>query len=193
MEWLNNTAVVGSATSTQQLDLVFSLVSKNIHNQIYTCQVTRNNGVHREQNLTVKVDSELSLSSDKTVLTIKSLHTVPSDAIAFSIIRSGIFRAGEVYSLTCSVSKTVESLLSSPSAIWTTDWRAITDTEIFIATDSDDSSTNSTLTFNPLRTSHGGNYYCNSSLTINKTLRVSTHEELIIQSNNSITLTMYGH
>ena len=77
--------------------------------------------MHREQNLTVKVDSELSLSSDKTVLTIKSLHTVPSDAIAFSIIRSGIFRAGEVYSLTCSVSKTVESLLSSPSAIWTTD------------------------------------------------------------------------
>ena len=57
MEWLTNGVVVESVASTQQLDLVFSLVNDSIHNQVYTCRVTREvDGTTATQNFTVKVD-----------------------------------------------------------------------------------------------------------------------------------------
>ena len=58
MEWLSNGVVVESATSTQQLDLVFSLVNDSIHNQVYICRVTRDGGVQAEQNFTMRVDGK---------------------------------------------------------------------------------------------------------------------------------------
>ena len=70
IEWLTNAGVVvESATSTQQLDLGFSQVSDSIHNQTYTCRVTRP-GVDEmplTKNFTVKVDGKVNY-----------LHTVSS-------------------------------------------------------------------------------------------------------------------
>ena len=59
IEWLNDELAVASATSTQQLDLVFSQVNDSIHNQVYICRVTREGGMTATQNFTVKVDGKL--------------------------------------------------------------------------------------------------------------------------------------
>jgi hypothetical protein len=56
MEWLHNEDITESATSTNQLDLVFSPVSDAIHGQMYVCRVTGENGEHAEKKFTVKVD-----------------------------------------------------------------------------------------------------------------------------------------
>ena len=59
MEWLTNGVVVESAASTQQLDLVFSLVNDSIHKQVYTCRVTREvDGMTATQNFTVTIDGK---------------------------------------------------------------------------------------------------------------------------------------
>ena len=63
MEWLRDGVVVESATSTQKLDLMFSPVNDSIHNQIYICRVTREEGIPKiaVQNFTVKVDGKTML------------------------------------------------------------------------------------------------------------------------------------
>ena len=59
MEWLTNGVVVESAASTQQLDLLFSLVNDSIHNQVYTCMVTREtDGMTATQNFTINIDGK---------------------------------------------------------------------------------------------------------------------------------------
>ena len=60
IEWLNDGVVVESATSTQQLDLVFSLVNDSIHNQVYICRVTREGEIPATQNFSVKVDGKVN-------------------------------------------------------------------------------------------------------------------------------------
>ena len=60
MEWLTNGVVVESANSTQQLNLLFSLVNDSIHNQVYICSVTRKvDRVTATQNFTVNVDGKM--------------------------------------------------------------------------------------------------------------------------------------
>ena len=60
IEWLTDGVVLArSATSTQQLDLVFPLVNDSIHNQDYTCRVTREGGMTATQNFTLKVDGKI--------------------------------------------------------------------------------------------------------------------------------------
>ena len=60
IEWLTDGVVLAeSATSTQQLDLVFPLVTDSIHNQDYTCRVIREGGMTAIQNFTVKVDGKI--------------------------------------------------------------------------------------------------------------------------------------
>ena len=62
IEWLNNGVVMASATSsTQQLDLVFSLVNDSIHNQVFICRVTGMDLEELRQNFTVKVNGRLSM------------------------------------------------------------------------------------------------------------------------------------
>ena len=56
MEWLSNGVVIESATSTKQLNLLFSLVNDSIYHQLYTCRVTREvDGMTATQNFTVNV------------------------------------------------------------------------------------------------------------------------------------------
>ena len=65
IEWLtiaNGEEVIESAMSTQELDLVFSLVNDSINNEVYTCRVTREEGnMIATQNFTVNVDGNDSL------------------------------------------------------------------------------------------------------------------------------------
>ena len=60
IEWLTNgEEVIQSALSTQELDLVFPLVNDSIHNEVYTCRVTREGGMIATQNFTVNVDGKV--------------------------------------------------------------------------------------------------------------------------------------
>ena len=56
IEWLTNGEVIETGMSTRQLDLDFSLVNDSIHNEVYTCRVTREGGVTVTQNFTVNVN-----------------------------------------------------------------------------------------------------------------------------------------
>ena len=57
IEWLSGEDVLmTSSMSTQQLDLVFSLVTDSIHRQVYVCRVTRSaDGMVATQNFTANV------------------------------------------------------------------------------------------------------------------------------------------
>ena len=61
IEWFStsNGEVIESALSTQELDLVFSPLNDSIHNEVYTCRVTREGGIIATQNFTVNVDGKI--------------------------------------------------------------------------------------------------------------------------------------
>ena len=58
MEWIRNGVVFASAVSTQKVVLSVSLVTDNIHGQVYVCRVTRNGGMVATQNFTVQVNGK---------------------------------------------------------------------------------------------------------------------------------------
>ena len=63
MEWLNDgDVVVAAQSSTQRLDLLFDIVNDSIHNEVYTCRVTRNATDTAEQTFTVSVEGALSIA-----------------------------------------------------------------------------------------------------------------------------------
>ena len=94
-----------------------------------------------------------------------------------------------VYSLTCNVSKTVGGLTGSPTAIWTTGGVAITNGNgITVSDTTGDTTVTSTLTFNPLRTSHEGRFVCSGTLTsaaLDTALMPSAPEDLEIRSKDA--------
>ena len=102
---------------------------------------------------------------------------------------SGTARAGMFYNLTCTVSKTVTGLINSPNATWTdvSTGMAVSDGNgITISTATDDMMSSSTLTFDPLQTSHEGSFVCSGTLTspaLEIALMPSVMEELNVQSN----------
>ena len=92
-----------------------------------------------------------------------------------------------VYNLTCTVSK-VDGLINSPTAAWTSGsgGMAVSNgNSITVSTYSDGTTTTSTLTFDPLRTSHNGAYMCIGSLNtpaLQMPLTTSAVEEHRVQS-----------
>ena len=64
IEWLNGDDVLmTSSMSTQQLNLVFSLVNDSIHGQNYVCRVNRSSdGVVATQNITANVVGKTVIS-----------------------------------------------------------------------------------------------------------------------------------
>ena len=96
-----------------------------------------------------------------------------------------------VYSLTCIVSKIV-GLINSPTATWTTGGVVVTNGNgITVSDTTEDVIVTSTLTFNPLRTSHKGSFECSGTLTspaLDATLMPSTTEELEVQSKAPLDL-----
>ena len=83
------------------------------------------------------------------------------------MIISGLTRgvAGEQLQLTCTVT-TIEHL--APSAAVTVEWSGLTDTAVRegITSAMDTTTTMRTLTFEPLKTSHGAQYNCLASINI---------------------------
>ena len=116
--------------------------------------------------------------------------TVPPNAITATNSSSGIARAGMSYNLTCTVSKTVDGLLNSPTATWTIGGVAVSDGNgITVSTMSTETAAVSTLTFDPLRTSHDGRYSCDGTLTspaLDMPLSSSTVIEHNVQSRQAI-------
>ena len=112
--------------------------------------------------------------------------TVPHDAITATVSSSGTARAGMVYSLICTVSKTVGGLINSPTATWTTGGVAVSNGNgITLSNTTDDMTATSTLTFDPLRTSHEGRFVCGGTLTspaLDTVLMPSTTRDLEIKS-----------
>ena len=114
--------------------------------------------------------------------------TVPPSAITATVSSSGTATAGTVYSLICNVSKTVGGYIyiNSPTALWTTGGEAITNGNgITVTGTTGDTTVTSTLTFDPLRTSHEGSFVCSGTLTspaLDAALMPSATEDLEIRS-----------
>ena len=113
------------------------------------------------------------------------IPSVPHDAVTASVSRSGTARAGMIYSLTCTVSK-ISGLVNSPTATWTTGGVAVSNgNDITVSTTTSDTSSSSTLTFEPLTTSHEGIYMCLGSLNspaLDEPLTTSNPENQRVQS-----------
>ena len=122
---------------------------------------------------------------------------VPPTALTATVSSSGTARAGMVYNLTCTVSKTVGGLINSPTATWThvsTGMAVTNGNGITVSTTTDDMSVTSTLTFDPLRTSHEGSFVCSGTLTspaLNAPLMPSFTEELEILSKATSIVYIY--
>ena len=91
-----------------------------------------------------------------------------------------------VYNLTCNVSKTVDGLINSPTATWTTGGVAVTNGNgITISSLITDIASILILTFDSLKTSHNGRYSCDGTLTspaLEMELMYSSVETLQVQS-----------
>ena len=110
------------------------------------------------------------------------ITSVPPDAVTASVSRSGTARAGMIYSLTCTVSK-ISGFVNSPTATWTIGGVAVSNgNNIIVSSTSSDKSSTSTLTFDPLKTSHGNIYSCDGRLNSPAPLITSTTENNNIQS-----------
>lgn len=88
--------------------------------------------------------------------------SVPMDVLIVNITPNGNNTAGNSFTLNCTVQKKSQGLLNSPVIIWTVDGETVAEPETF----SIDNSINgiSILRFNPLMTSHAGNYTCRGLL-----------------------------
>ena len=102
-----------------------------------------------------------------------------------------------VYNLNCTVFKTVGGLINSPTATWTdvsTGMAVTNGNGITVSTTTDDMSVTSTLTFDPLRTTHEGSFVCGGTLTspaLNAPLIPSFTEELEILSKATSMVYVY--
>ena len=72
--------------------------------------------------------------------------------------------AGDEYSITCTVMEDIEGLTNSPTLQWVDPEGNIVSGELITVDETTDTSATQTLTFDPLRTSDGGNYTCRAML-----------------------------
>ena len=93
--------------------------------------------------------------------------SVPRPAITVSVISEGSDTAGESYVLTCTVMEEIEGLTNMPSLQWldpsdqvVVDGEGVTVGQI----QQTDTTAMLVLTFDPVRTSHGGEYTCQGTL-----------------------------
>ena len=114
--------------------------------------------------------------------------SVPSDAIQVGIDRSGIATAGEMYSLTCNVSA-ISGFMNAPSVAWTVEGGSINTTSgsgISLSNSTGALFSLSSLTFDPLRTSHGEVYTCGGSIAspaLETPRTTDMQERVTVQSN----------
>ena len=89
-----------------------------------------------------------------------SASLVPPQVITVSIEVQGSSVAGDEYSITCTVMEDIEGLTNSPTLRWVDPDGNTVSGELITVNETTDMSATQTLTFDPLRTSDGGNYTC---------------------------------
>eukprot|EP00731_Ephydatia_muelleri_P018727 Em0011g767a len=107
---------------------------------------------------------QLSLSVTNSSTVTVSVQTLPPSVVTTSSYGSTI--AGSVYSLVCMV-KVVDGLVVNPDVVWMKDGGALvngTNTTLTRTVSGGNSTLN--LTFNPLLTSHGGQYICVATMSV---------------------------
>ena len=116
------------------------------------------------------------------------LPAVPSDPISAAISSSGNNVAGSEFILTCTISEDITGLVAMPTAIWLNpdSEPVLPGNDITIATPPpSDRVAITTLTFNPLKTSHNGEYTCSGTITSlaqEGTIAVSERGDVSVQS-----------
>lgn len=167
IEWLYNHQIV-SYSNNSELELLFNPVNDSIHGEEYTCRVTTSYGI-QEQTVQPFVQSML-LYLLVTTCQLQSVNIilllVPIGDVQVSFMTEGAAIAGEQYGIFCTVAfplgltnpTTVhwygsDGLLSSGSGV------TVGETVTFAT------NATSSLEFNPLRTSHGGQFSCRATIT----------------------------
>ncbi len=85
---------------------------------------------------------------------------MPEPALSLTTEASGDLTIGQTYSLTCNVTEIIDGLTDSPVVEWLNDTGTVMDLSVA------DSGTSASqrITFNPLQTSHAGEYTCRATL-----------------------------
>eukprot|EP00731_Ephydatia_muelleri_P018724 Em0011g764a len=142
------TRTVSGGNSTLNLTLNPLLTS---HGGQYTCVAT------------ISVP-QLSLSVTNSSAVTVSVQTLPPPVVTTSSYGSTI--AGSVYSLVCTV-KVVDGLVVVPDVVWMKDGRVLVNgTNTTLTRTVLGGNSNLNLTFNPLLTSHGGQYTCVATISV---------------------------
>eukprot|EP00731_Ephydatia_muelleri_P018729 Em0011g769a len=127
---------------------------------------------------------QLSLSVTNSSAVTVSVQTLPPPVVTTSSYGSTI--AGLVYSLQCMV-KVVDGLVVVPDVVWMKDGGVLvngTNTTLTRTMSGGNSTLN--LTFNPLLTSHGGQYTCVATISIPQLSLSITNSDVSVLTNYSI-------
>ena len=117
-----------------------------------------------------------------------SIHTVPSAAISARVNRTGSSVAGSRLSLDCVVEVTTRGFTNMPTAVWRDQGgdAVVPGGGIVIQTTPGNTMTVATLTFDPVRATHGEIYMCIGELMTpaqpDTPLQDNVMEDLRIQS-----------
>ena len=103
---------------------------------------------------------------------------VPSPAITVSVSTMGTATAGESYTLTCTVMEEIVGLTNKPSLQWlNSSGDVIVGREDIIG--QTDNTAMLVLTFDPVRTSDGGDYTCEGTLESPPGMLVNDTEQMV--------------
>ena len=119
--------------------------------------------------------------------------SVPRPAITVSVISEGSDTAGESYVLTCTVMEEIEGLINMPSLQWLNSLdQVVTNGEGITVGQIQRTDTTATLvlTFDPVRTSHVGNYTCQGTLESPPGPLMNTSEQTVTVQSKCIVV--YG-
>ena len=89
---------------------------------------------------------------------------VPPQVITVSTEVEGSSVAGDEYNIICTVMEDIEGLTNSPTLQWVDPDNNTVSGELITVDETTDTSATQTLTFDPLRTSDGGDYTCQAML-----------------------------
>ena len=133
-------------------------------------------------------------SCHRNSVTIYVFHTVPPNPVVASIAMSGPPLIGSEFSLDCIVSEDITGLTNMPTAMWlgADNTPLTTGNDITITLSRSETVALATLTFNPLRASHGEGdevYRCSGNLVspaLDSLIEVTTNELLTVKSENGL-------
>ena len=118
--------------------------------------------------------------------------SVPRPAITLSVDSEGNGIAGESYNLTCIVTEEVVGLTNMPTLQWLNSSYQVFDGEGITVGQLQQNETTATLvlTFDPVRTSHGGEYTCQGTLESPPGPLMNTSEQTVTVQSKCIVV--YG-